>query len=577
MDDLCSFCKSKPKFKGSQTCSKTCRASLVGDPIKCVVCNNAPASPAVKWCSEPCKTSYSLFECVWCKLRPKHSSSGSATCSRTCQAALNSNTVNCVNCARLKITAPYPGTFGKFCSLQCHEDYRLLGPLLSADLISTLCAEGNLAALTFYLPQFTGGLSKPFCLAVKNGLLEVAKLLVKQGADPNTLDLTDEGPPLCFAVANADHHLIQFLLHNKADVNALSRPHWIRGKTPLHVACEKDNLPLVQLLQTHKADPCLRDARGRTPWDLASADLKTKVPSLPQSTPANFTSAVPSALSCHPDGLAQFLFPNHIPGNCELDSGSREFIALQRLMNTTILSGKKNQGYVRWPYQTFEIGSIRRHHDAARWDRCQQEPLAQTPLKWRYLFHGTSKKVIPKIIQHQFRQSTEGDFGEGVYMSENSSLAHVFATNKVACPVCRELLTMNFQTEANVDCTACGAANIEKNAYFQCTPCHRTMCRTCADRQVNDGEGWCYMLVCLVNLGKFKPNQKPCDPSHAAKGRDSAFPPGSWAPNYANTVTGHNTKHGLAQGFYEYLVVNVNRIYPCYAIKYKTNVAVQNG
>ena len=74
-------------------------------------------------------------------------------------------------------------------------------------------------------------------MACSKGSVEIVKVLLEQGADPNI----------------------------KNSVN---------GKTPLHIACDNTSSALIQLLLQHKANPALKDNFGRSATEMAKSDLK---------------------------------------------------------------------------------------------------------------------------------------------------------------------------------------------------------------------------------------------------------------------------------------------------------------
>lgn len=51
--------------------------------------------------------------------------------------------------------------------------------------------------------------------------------------------------------------------------------------TPLHLAVQKGNAPVVCLLLAHGASPCVRDASGKSPLDLSLTLLKRSTNSVP--------------------------------------------------------------------------------------------------------------------------------------------------------------------------------------------------------------------------------------------------------------------------------------------------------
>jgi hypothetical protein len=294
-------------------------------------------------------------------------------------------------------------------------------------------------------------------------------------------------------------------------------------------------------------------------------------------------------------GLAEGIFPNFTNyvrstmlsatpaitalAHVKLRRDSREFKSVERILNMSILD--THTSFKVHPYRYFVIDNILRLENLNRWLECKNEPKSRTnPWHYRYFLHGTSLPVTKAIENGNFMQSTAGDFGPGIYLSENSSVSHLFAMDKVWCPAGCTFVNpnngktvpnkMNFrtdQTASNVNCHECHAQNIKAKFYFECSKCHKILCRSCADKNVN-GNGWCYMLVCICNIGDFKKTQAVAVSQNPT--RLPQFAPGtsSHRPGDANTVQGH-----CAKGYEEFVVLKPERVYPCYRIKYKTNVA----
>ncbi len=77
----------------------------------------------------------------------------------------------------------------------------------------------------------------PITMAVNNGRLEIAELLLDHGADPNT--------------------------RTAPRYDTLSRRYF--GNTPLHIAVRKGDVNMTRLLLAHGADPSLKHNLGETP------------------------------------------------------------------------------------------------------------------------------------------------------------------------------------------------------------------------------------------------------------------------------------------------------------------------
>lgn len=106
------------------------------------------------------------------------------------------------------------------------------------------------------------GLCGPIHDAARTGDLAKVKALVKE--NPALVSSQDEKygeTPLHFAALNDHKDVAEFLLENKADVNAKSK----NGSTPLHLAAGKGNKDIVELLLANKADINALDSEGWSP------------------------------------------------------------------------------------------------------------------------------------------------------------------------------------------------------------------------------------------------------------------------------------------------------------------------
>jgi ankyrin repeat protein len=90
----------------------------------------------------------------------------------------------------------------------------------------------------------------PLHKAVENGYLDLVKLLLENGANPNAVGESNN-TPLHKAAANGDLDLVGLLLENGANPNAVGELNY----TPLHTAVENGDLDLVELLLENKANP----------------------------------------------------------------------------------------------------------------------------------------------------------------------------------------------------------------------------------------------------------------------------------------------------------------------------------
>ncbi len=103
-------------------------------------------------------------------------------------------------------------------------------------------------------------------LAAWFGRLDVARLLLEKGADPNIVALNESRvTPLHSAVAARHRDLAALLLALGASANVLQKGGW----TPLHSAAQNGDDGIVDLLLLRGADPTRPADDGRTPIDLA--------------------------------------------------------------------------------------------------------------------------------------------------------------------------------------------------------------------------------------------------------------------------------------------------------------------
>lgn len=115
-------------------------------------------------------------------------------------------------------------------------------------------------------------------VAAREGQIETLKRLILQRADVNKVDV-DLYTPLHRACDNNDVACTELLLNAKADPD-VSHP-GLDGWTPLHVAAWKNSPECTALLIAAGADCNAIDWYGKTPVALAGADAKARMPSKP--------------------------------------------------------------------------------------------------------------------------------------------------------------------------------------------------------------------------------------------------------------------------------------------------------
>ena len=106
----------------------------------------------------------------------------------------------------------------------------------------------------------------PLHMAAYFGRLDVARLLLQRGADPNAVASNDSRvTPLHSAVSARHRDLAGLLLAHGASANAVQKGGW----TPLHAAAHNGDEAIVDLLILRGADPTRPADDGHTPPDLA--------------------------------------------------------------------------------------------------------------------------------------------------------------------------------------------------------------------------------------------------------------------------------------------------------------------
>ncbi len=106
----------------------------------------------------------------------------------------------------------------------------------------------------------------PLGLASFFGQLELVKVLLNNGADPNIASQNQlMVTPLHSACATSNFEIAQILIRNNAEVNAKQ----MQGVTPLHSAVHNGHLKLVKLLLENGANTGSKMDDGQTPVSMA--------------------------------------------------------------------------------------------------------------------------------------------------------------------------------------------------------------------------------------------------------------------------------------------------------------------
>jgi hypothetical protein len=164
-------------------------------------------------------------------------------------------------------------------------------------------------------PASRGGETTHLYWASAQGEIDLVRLLLGEGADPNERSPDGEGTPLCAAACHGDTEIVRELLDHGADPN-LKEDEWFtplrwaasnghletalvlldRGADPdlgfpLAAAARRGSLGVVRALLDRGADPAASDYDGHTPLAIAAewtdkdveAELVTRVGLLARS------------------------------------------------------------------------------------------------------------------------------------------------------------------------------------------------------------------------------------------------------------------------------------------------------
>ncbi len=109
------------------------------------------------------------------------------------------------------------------------------------------------------------GNKTPLHIAAKEGLFNIAKLLLIHGANANNID-AGKCTPLHWAAAKGDLNMVKLLLENSADVDSKD----MANSTPIHEASKNGHSLIVAILMRYRADVSIIDIAGCTARDLAA-------------------------------------------------------------------------------------------------------------------------------------------------------------------------------------------------------------------------------------------------------------------------------------------------------------------
>lgn len=98
-------------------------------------------------------------------------------------------------------------------------------------------------------------------LAIREERTQIARMLLKKGADINAADTLYQSTPLHYAADGRDTTGIRLLLAHGGNINARNN----EGQTPLHIAADGQNHEIIRYLLSAGADPEIVDNEGNTP------------------------------------------------------------------------------------------------------------------------------------------------------------------------------------------------------------------------------------------------------------------------------------------------------------------------
>jgi ankyrin repeat protein len=107
----------------------------------------------------------------------------------------------------------------------------------------------------------------PLHLAVREGSVEIARMLIDAGADLDMEDTWGNKTPLHDAAQNGSVEIARMLIDAGANLNVQDK----YGRTPLHWAARFGKIEIVKMLIDAKADLNMQNEDGWTPLHLAAS------------------------------------------------------------------------------------------------------------------------------------------------------------------------------------------------------------------------------------------------------------------------------------------------------------------
>ncbi|CAH0049287.1 unnamed protein product [Clonostachys solani] len=151
------------------------------------------------------------------------------------------------------------------------------------DVVNRLLSSG--AGMS--LPSLEG--YTPLCIAVDQGYIAVARVLLEAGADVNVRDIEEIGrTPLIWASSHGHLELAKLLVDNGADISLPDK----LGNTPLLAAVQEGHLQVAQLLADSGADVTASGNGGHSPLFFAGMNGNVPITKLLIDKGASISAAI---------------------------------------------------------------------------------------------------------------------------------------------------------------------------------------------------------------------------------------------------------------------------------------------
>lgn len=113
------------------------------------------------------------------------------------------------------------------------------------------------------------GNKTPLHIAAKEGLHDIGKMLIENGADINSVD-SGLCTPLHWSAACGDEIFVEILLRNNANPNVRD----LASSTPLHEATRNNHRHVVALLMQYNANPYIKDISEQCAYEIAQTNVQ---------------------------------------------------------------------------------------------------------------------------------------------------------------------------------------------------------------------------------------------------------------------------------------------------------------